>query len=234
MVKPGWYIGMSESAIRERVVDEARKLIGIREGSAEHKAIIDAYNTQLSKLPRGYKVSYTDAWCAVTMSYIGIVLMISHVILPECSCSKMIELYKAKGRWMEADDYVPRPGDLVMYDWDAKSGECTGAPDHVGMVVSVSGNTIHVIEGNFDNQVKLRPICVEYINTRGFCLPDYGSLVQRFTDVEPDAWYASDIARAAELGIVEGTGGGKFEPERAVTRAECAAMVMRLHDILKL
>ena len=93
------FIGMSESAIRERVVAEARKLLGVKEGTAEHKRIVDTYNT-LPKLPRGYKLQYDDAWCAGTMSYIGIVLGITDVILPECSCSKMIELYKARaGGW---------------------------------------------------------------------------------------------------------------------------------------
>ena len=41
------------------------------------------------------------------------------------------------------------------------------------------------------------------------------------------------MARAAELGIVEDAGDGLFEPERAVTRAEAAAMCVRLHEILK-
>lgn len=227
-----WYIGMSESAIRERVVAEARKLLGAKEGTAAHKKIVDGYNSQ-AKLPRGYKLQYTDAWCAATMSYIGIVLGIPQVLLPECSCSKMIELYKAKGRWMEADDYVPQPGDLVMYDWDAKTGECTGAPDHVGMVEKVEGKNITVIEGNYDNQVKRRQICVEYVKVRGYCLPDYDSLVQRFADVDPDAWYADEIAEAAALGIVQGTGDGKFEPDRPVTRAEAAAMIVRLYDLMR-
>lgn len=227
-----WYIGMSESAIRERVVAEARKLLGVKEGTAAHKKLVDGYNGQ-SKLPRGYKLQYGDPWCAATMSFIGIVLGIPHVLLPECSCSRMIELYKAQGLWMEADDYVPRPGDLVMYDWQAQSGECTGAPDHVGMVESVSGNTITVIEGNYDNQVKRRDICVEYVKIRGYCLPDYAGLVQRFVDVEPYAWYADEVAKAAALGIVQGVGGGKFEPDRAVTRAEVAAMIVRLYELMR-
>ena len=226
------YIGMSESAIREQVVAEARKLLGIKEGTAAHRKIVDTYNT-LEKLPRGYTLTEKDAWCAATMSYIGIVLGISHVLLPECSCSRMIELYKAQGCWIEADDYVPKPGDLVMYDWDAKSGECTGAPDHVGMVEKVDGKTITVIEGNYDNSVKRRQICVEYVKIRGYCLPDYAILVQRFTDVDPNAWYAEAVTRAAELGIVEGVGEGKFEPDRAITRAEAAAMCVRLHDLVK-
>lgn len=228
-----WYYGMTEDAIRKKVADTALALVGIKEGTAEHKKIVDTYNAKLPKLPRGYKMTYTDAWCAATMTYIGIVMEIVDIILPECSCSRMIELYKAKGRWMEADDYVPCIGDLIMYDWDAKRGECTGAPDHVGMIVGKEGNTLRVLEGNYDNRVKIREIPVEYIYTRGYCLPDYASLVQGFADVDSDSWYAEAVNEAAKLGIMEGVGGGLFEPERAVTRAELAAVVVRLCEKLK-
>lgn len=232
MANNQWYIGMTEDAIRQRVVDTALAYLGVHEGTAEHKEIVNRYNSQ-SKPPRGYLLKNTDPWCAAFASVVGIVLGISHIILPECSCGKMIELYKAAGRWEERDDYVPSPGDLVMYDWDAQRGECLGAPNHVGMVVSVKGKTITVIEGNYDNAVKRREICVEYIKVRGYCLPDYGALVQRFADVEPGAWYADAVEKAAELGIVEGIGGGKFEPERAVTRAEAAAMCVRLYELMR-
>ena len=57
--------------------------------------------------------------------------------------------------------------------------------------------------------------------------------MQGVSDVDPGAWYAKDVAKAAELGIMEGVGGGLFEPERAVTRAELAAVVVRLYEILK-
>ena len=232
MANNQWYIGMTEDAIRQRVVDTALAYLGVHEGTAEHKEIVNLYNSQ-SKPPRGYLLKNTDPWCAAFASVVGIVLGISHIILPECSCGKMIELYKAAGRWEERDDYVPSPGDLVMYDWDAQRGECLGAPNHVGMVESIKGKTIRVIEGNYDNQVKIREICVEYVKVRGFCLPDYAGLVQRFADVEPGAWYADAVEKAAELGIVEGIGGGKFEPERAVTRAEAAAMCVRLYELMR-
>ena len=221
-----WYIGMTEDAIRQRVVAEAVKYIGVREGTVDHKKIVDTYNSQ-DKLPRGYRLKDTDAWCAAFVSVLGIILDIPHILLPEVGCGPMIELYKAQGRWMERDDYVPRPGDPIMYDWDAKKGECTGAPDHVGMVVSVKGKTIAVIEGNYENQVKIREVPIEYVKTRGYCLPDYGALVQPFADVDPDAWYAKDVAWAAEHGIVEGVGDGRFEPDRPITRAEVAAMLHR-------
>ena len=228
-----WYIGMTEKAIRKKVADTALALLGIKEGTTEYEQKIrGVYNSQ-GKLPRGHKLTGSDPWCAATMTVIGIMLGITDIILPECSCSKMIELYKKAGRWEERDDYVPDIGDLVMYAWKGQKGENTLAPDHVGMVVSVEGKTIRVVEGNYDNQVKIREICIEYVKIRGFCLPDYGALVQGFADVDPDAWYADAVNKAAELGLMEGVGGGLFEPERAITRAEIAAVVVRLYDRLK-
>ena len=223
-----WHIGLTEDAIRERVVAEAVKYIGVREGSKEHKKIVDTYNSQ-GKLPRGYKLQYTDAWCAGFISFLGIVLGISHVILPEVGCGPMIEEYKDKDRWMEADDYVPKPADIWMADWEAKNGECLGAPNHVELVEWCDGKNIGLVGGNSDNQVKRRTICVEHINTRGFCLPDYASLVQNYTDVPDDIWYAKEITKATELGIVNGVGNGEFDPERPVTRAECAAIAVRTY-----
>ena len=227
-----WYIGLTEDALRQRVVAEAVKYIGVREGTKEHKKIVDTYNSQ-SKLPRGYKLQYDDAWCAGFISFLGIVLGISHVILPEVGCGPMIEKYKDKDRWMEADDYVPKPADIWMADWEAKKGECLGAPNHVELVEWCDGKNIGLVGGNSDNQVKRRTICVDHINTRGFCLPGYGSLVQWYSDVPLDAWYKDDVYRARELGLMEGVGGGKFEPDRAPTRAELAAVVVRLYEILK-
>lgn len=227
-----WYVGMTEDAIRRKVADTALALVGIKEGTAEHKRIIDTYNAKLPKLPRGYKMTYTDAWCAATMTYIGIILGIPNIILPECSCSAMIELYKKAGRWEEWDAFVPRPGDLVMYAWKGQKGDNTLAPDHVGMVVSVEGKTIRVLEGNYGNQCKIREICVEYIKVRGYCKPDYASLVQPFADVPPDAWYSKIVGKAAELGLIKGIGGGLFEPDRAITRAEAVALAVRVVELI--
>ncbi|OXM13182.1 M20/M25/M40 family metallo-hydrolase [Paenibacillus herberti] len=45
-----------------------------------------------------------------------------------------------------------------------------------------------------------------------------------FSDVPAGAWYSEAVAQAVAAGIVKGTGNGKFEPNRPVTREEMAIM----------
>ena len=46
------------------------------------------------------------------------------------------------GIFIENDSYVPKTGDIIFYDWaDNGVGDNTGVPDHVGIVVTVSGIT---------------------------------------------------------------------------------------------
>ena len=48
-----------------------------------------------------------------------------------------------------------------------------------------------------------------------------------FTDVPSSKWYAGYIGAANSNGIVNGVGGGKFNPDGTITRQEAAAMVAR-------
>ena len=50
---------------------ECVKLAGIKEGSAEHAALMESYN-MIEPLPRGYKMTLKDAWCAAFVSAIGV------------------------------------------------------------------------------------------------------------------------------------------------------------------
>lgn len=158
--------------------------LGFSEANGKFKTIIDLYNTQ-RPLPRGYKLAYTDEWCAATVTAAGIKAGLSDIILGECSCSRMIALYQAAGRWQESDAYVPSPGDIIMYDWqDSGAGDNTGAPDHVGIVETVVGSTITVIEGNKGEAVARRTMTVNGRYIRGYCLPNYESKVKNMTKDE--------------------------------------------------
>ncbi|WP_243774917.1 CHAP domain-containing protein [Actinomadura barringtoniae] len=48
----------------------------------------------------------------------------------------------------------PEPGAFVFYDWSGGKG--IDGVDHVGIVTSVEGSTIHTIEGNVDGQFAKR------------------------------------------------------------------------------
>lgn len=161
-------------ATRNQIVKQAQMWVGCKESNGTHKHIIDIYNND-KPLPRGYKVKYTDEWCATFVSAVGIKCDAKDIILKECSCSKMIELHKANGTWVENDAYVPAPGDLILYDWEDKKPkeENTNRPNHIGIVEKVVGNTITVIEGNYRASVKRRTLKVNGKYIRGYVVPKY-------------------------------------------------------------
>ena len=166
---------MTEKQLREKVVKIMQSWLGYNETSGSYKRIIDIYNSH-KPLARGYAVRYTDEWCATAVSASFIQAGLTDIAPTECSCSRMIELYKAKGRWKEADSYVPKIGDVIMYDWqDNGVGENTGAPDHVGIVAALNGTSLVIIEGNKGQAVAYRAMTVNGKYIRGYCLPDYAS-----------------------------------------------------------
>ena len=166
---------MTEIELRNHVVVTAEAYLGYKESNGTHKKIIDLYNSH-KPLARSYPVRYTDAWCATYVSAVAIACGLTDIMPTECSCAKMVELYKKKGRWQESDAYVPQLGDVVMYDWDdSGSGDNKGNPDHVGIVAYISGKSMKIIEGNISNSVAYRTLSVNGKYIRGYCLPDYAS-----------------------------------------------------------
>lgn len=179
---------MTENELRQKVVSIAQSYIGCNEKDGTHKQIIDAYNAH-KPLARGYKVQYTDAWCATFGSFCAIKAGLTDIIPTECGCSAQITLFKNLGSWQENDAYVPKPGDYIFYDWqDTGVGDNTGAPDHVGIVEKVVGNTITVIEGNYSDSVKRRTIQVNGRYIRGYGVPKYASkaTVQTTTKIDKE------------------------------------------------
>lgn len=161
------------SKYAENIIKQAKSWLGYKESNGTHKKIIDVYNAH-KPLARGYKVKYTDEWCATFVSAVAIKLGYTDIIPTECSCQKMIELLKAKGRWVENENRTPNVGDIIFYDWnDNGKGDNKGFADHVGYVEKVSKKTITVIEGNYNESVKRRKIAVNDKYIRGYGVPKY-------------------------------------------------------------
>lgn len=176
---------MTEKELREKYVDGIIEWVGMDRAKGTHKPIIDLYNSQ-KPLPRGYKVTYKDAYCATTTSAGAIKAGLQDIIPIECSCSKVIEIAKKMGIWEENDAYVPSMGDLILYDWDDDGkGDDTGAPEHIGAVVSVTNKIIKVVEGNKGGKVGYRELAVNGKYIRGFIKPNYASKATKKEDPKP-------------------------------------------------
>lgn len=169
---------MTENEIRAKVVATAKKYLGRKESDGGHRRFIDAYNG-FKPLPRNHRMTYSAAWCATFVSAIAIECGLTEIIPVECGCSLMIGLYKKLGRWREDENYIPKVGDIIFYDWDDGKDfavtDNSGSPEHVGIVVSVSGGVVAVVEGNKSGAVGVRYVKVNGRYIRGYGLPDYAS-----------------------------------------------------------
>jgi len=158
---------------RQNFVNTAASFIGCKESNGTHRQIIDIYNAH-KPLARGYKVKYTDSWCATFVSAMAIKCGLTNIIPTECGCGPMIELFKKLGAWQESDMYIPQPGDIIFYDWqDTGAGDNAGWSDHVGIVEKFSGGVITVIEGNKNDSVSRRNIKANGRYIRGFGVPKF-------------------------------------------------------------
>ena len=185
------------SMYANKVIEQALSWLGKNEKDGSHKEIIDIYNSH-KPLARGYKVKYTDAWCATFVSAVSIKLGYTSIIPTECGCSKMIELFKDLGCWIEDESRTPNIGDIIFYDWeDDGKGDNKGTSDHVGIVEKVSNGKITIIEGNYSDSVKRRTLGVNGKYIRGYGVPKYSKeTTPSKTPAEPNkvlAWQKAAI-----------------------------------------
>lgn len=159
------------------ILKVAESWLGYSEANGKFKKIIDTYNAFLPRA-RGYKVRYSDEWCATFVSACAIKANATAIIPTECSCNYMIAAFKKIGCWVENDGYTPRAGDIIFYDWqDSGAGDNVGGSDHVGIVENVSNGVITVIEGNKNEAVAKRTIKVNGRYIRGYGAPKYDRVV---------------------------------------------------------
>lgn len=155
------------------IIKQAQAWIGRKEADGSHKEIIDVYNSH-KPLARGYKMKYTDAWCATFVSAVSIKCNATNIIPTECGCEPQINLFKNMGCWQEDESVTPQPGWIIFYDWqDNGVGDNKGYSDHVGIVEKVENGKITIIEGNYSDMVKRTYYAVNAKFIRGYGVPKY-------------------------------------------------------------
>lgn len=128
----------------------ALQFVGVRQGSTKHKYIVNNYN-MIKPLPRGYRVKYTDNWCATFVSF----------VLKKCGAKKNVfecgaQRMKAKCDRLKLtleDASNGKANDVIFYDWNGDQWS-----DHVGIIYKSDKSYYYVVEGNKNKRVETRRI----------------------------------------------------------------------------
>ena len=146
------------------------------------------------------------------------------------SCGTLLRWYEARGQTVPAEDV--QAGDIVILNFSG-----TRDTQHCGIVESKGNGCIVAIEGNTTNgsgsQASGGEVCRKTRYTTqivGVCRPKYAPELP-LTDKPEDFaghWAESDIRWCMDRGLLKGYEDGAFRPDRAVTRAELAAVLRRL------
>jgi len=149
-----------------------RSWVGFSEANGKFKRIIDIYNSH-TPLALGYRVKYTDEWCDTTVSAAAIQAGMADLIGTECGCERHIAIFKKLGIWIEDGTITPKPGYIIIYNWNTRTQPNDGFADHIGVVDSVKNGVITCIEGNKGEAVGYRSIPVGWGYIRGYAAPKY-------------------------------------------------------------
>ena len=224
---------MTENQLRSNVVSVMKGWLGWSEANGKHKRIIDIYNNH-KPLAQGYRVKYSDEWCATAVSAAFIKAGLTDIGFTECSCNRMIALYKAKRLWEERDSYVPKVGDIIMYDWqDNGVGDNVGSADHVGLVAAINGTKLTIIEGNKSEAVSYRSMVVNGKYIRGYCLPDYASKASKPVETVSTATYSKEAFIRDVQKALGATVDGIAGPETLNSTITLSAILNRKHEVIR-
>ena len=90
-------------------------------------------------------------------------------------CDDGINKFTEKGEWQDRETdgtlYIPKPGDIIFFDWIEKdTGEQDRISDHTGIVknVDLENNKVHTIEGNSGDAVKEQEYDLNNIQIVGY------------------------------------------------------------------
>ncbi len=160
-----------------------------------------------------------------------------------CMCRGWLEP-DAEGRWLP-DVWVTRqefaaafarfsgiqdlyPADLALQFTDVPA-DCVNAPYiswacGAGLIIGYPDSTFHPDDTLTREQ--MATILARYMQMRGVYAE--GS-VERYTDAARiSGWAREGVGMCTELGLLQGAGGGRFNPLGRLTRAEIATILMRM------
>lgn len=170
--------GNTMGVTAQDVLNVMRSWLGYSEANRKYIEILNTYNSH-KPLARGYAIKPHDEWCDATVSAAAIKAGAVDLIGTEVGVERHVDIFKAKGIWIEDGSITPQTGDVIVFNWDGTSQPNNGYSDHIGYVESVSGGVITTIEGNSGEAVRRKTYRVGQACIRGFARPRYAKASQQ-------------------------------------------------------
>ena len=116
-----------------------------------------------------YGFDSREEWCACFVSWCAdqAGLIQKGAVSKFSLCTAGVDWFQEKGKWQSGGN-VPIPGTIIFFDWNHD-----GSSDHVGIVESCDGTTVHTIEGNSGDAVKQNSYTVNSQSILGYGLVAY-------------------------------------------------------------
>lgn len=148
------------------IIETAKSYLGTREGSHNHREIIDLYNK--ARYSDAHQMTMQDPWCCAFVVAVFEQCGMRDIIPCYAACDQMINVFTKWGRYYSRSVRCVKPGDIIFYDW---TGDLSS--DHVGIVVQNRFGDLSVIEGNKTDSVAYRNISITSPQILGFGVPNY-------------------------------------------------------------
>lgn len=148
------------------IIETAKSYLGTREGSHNHREIIDLYNK--ARYSDAHQMTMQDPWCCAFVVAVFEQCGMRDIIPCYAACDQMINVFTKWGRYYSRSVRCVKPGDIIFYDW---TGDLSA--DHVGIVVQNRFGDLSVIEGNKTDSVAYRNISITSPQILGFGVPNY-------------------------------------------------------------
>lgn len=127
-----------EDSKRVRVIERARSYLGYTSGTSDD-----------SVFGRRQAGAFAGSWCAYFVMSVFEDEGLDNTIPFYGYCPTVVDVAQRQGTWRPAGTYIPKTGDLVLYDFNYN-----GVSDHIGIVESVPYNgAVYAIEGNTGSPV---------------------------------------------------------------------------------
>ena len=159
--------GWAYSEVSQRTVTYAKKAY-----SSQAEALINRAYQELGNT-NGSKYGHSTAWCAYFISWCARQEGIPTSVIRHAGGASSDTMLGPGCYVDKSTGYIPKRGDLVIYDWNGDHGGRSNKGDHVGIVTRVDSNYVYTIEGNYVGRVVERRVALDNRYIQGYGRPKY-------------------------------------------------------------